>query len=221
MAECYKEYVESVEGKVVIREGPCPRRIIERKEQKFEALLKKSRLSARYLDKKFTNFMLSDDNRAAFLVCKSYADRIPRDNGLFLSGPTGTGKTHLAVAVLQESLLKGHSGLFVTMPDFLDEIKSSFAPGAEKSDIMNEAKKTSLLVLDDVGTEKLTDFVAEQMFTLINHRYVNKLPTIITSNLDISALADRIGPRVSSRLREMCSGITLNGADYRVRKNVR
>lgn len=218
MAECYKEYVTSFDGQIIFSSGPCPKRARQSKYQRIEGLLKKSRLSKRFLERRFDTFVVTDQTRLAYQVCKSYAEGMPHDTGLLLTGPTGTGKTHLAVAILQVALEKGYSGLFVTVPELLDSIKNSFAPGADREELFDAAKDAEILVLDDIGVEKVTDFVAEKIFTLINSRYEDMLPTIVTSNLTMKELADRLGSRVVSRLCEMTTGALLGGSDYRLKR---
>ena len=177
-----------------------------------------AKISQRFKNRKFDTFKTTKENKKAFETAKRYAEKYPIENGLglLITGTCGTGKTHLAVAILHALLEKGCQGLFCTVPDLLAEIRRSYSADEESKKI-KEIMRARFLVLDDLGAEKTTDWVQEQLYMLINYRYEYELPTVITSNLNIGQLAQKIGERSASRLLEMCVGIELNGEDYRAK----
>ena len=194
----------------------CEKSIKEQRLEKIAKMAMCSGVSKRFKSRKFDSFKLTKDNKKAFEIAKRYADKYPINNGLLITGPCGTGKTHIAVAILHAILEKGYPGLFVTVPDLLAEIRKSFNNDGESKKI-KEIMTARFLVLDDLGAEKTTDWVQEQLYMIINHRYEYELPTVITSNLNIGQLAQKIGERSASRLLEMCYGVKLNGEDYRAK----
>lgn len=173
-------------------------------------------ISKRFMNRMFETFKVTKDNKKAYEIAKDYAEQYPVIDGLLINGTCGTGKTHLAVAILHAILDKGYPGLFVTVPDLLAEIRKSYNTDHD-SDKIKKIMAAKFLVLDDLGAEKTTDWVQEQLYMIINYRYEYELPTIITSNLDIGQLAQKVGERTTSRLLEMCTGVKLNGEDYRAK----
>ena len=147
------------------------------------------------------------------------------DRGLLLEGPPGVGKTHLAVAVLAQVVqTSGARGLFYDTRDLLRVIRSTYDPSIRTTelDVLRPVMTADLLVLDDLGAEKTSEWVEETMNLIVNTRYNEKRLTIFTSNyLDIpddtepNSLLFRIGHRMRSRLHEMCEFVQLDGADYR------
>ena len=145
--------------------------------------------------------------------------------GLFLEGQPGVGKTHLAVAVLKQVIQSsGARGLFYDTRDLLRVIRSTYDPSIRTTEleILRPVMKADLLVLDDLGAEKTSEWVEETMNLIVNTRYNERRLTIFTSNyLDIpddtdpNSLLFRIGFRMRSRLHEMCEFIEMDGADYR------
>jgi DNA replication protein DnaC len=148
------------------------------------------------------------------------------DRGLFFLGPPGVGKTHLAVAVLKAVIAtKGARGLFYDTRELLRVIRSTY--GADpmirltERDVLRPVLDVDLLVLDDLGGEKTSEWVDETLNYLVNSRYNEKRVTIFTSNYDnldehdLDSLQVRVGLRMYSRLKEMCEFVHLDGADFR------
>jgi len=138
--------------------------------------------------------------------------------GMYIHGPVGTGKTHIAYALKKHWDEQGRRAIFWNTTELLRSIKNDFDKKLYDRDREEERIMDSrgLLFLDDIGSEKITDFVAETFYLIINHRYQEKLPIIFTSNLPIADLADRIGDRTASRIVEMCDVIELIGEDRRM-----
>lgn len=214
--DCYRDYIVVDEGRIYTKSGPCPAHQKQAQRARFEMLIRNAHLSKRFISCNFSTYIVNEVNKSAFQACKSYAESYPNDSGLFLYGPPGTGKTHLAVSVLQEILKKRHKGLFFTVPDLFDEIRQSFVPGNEENNILEKVKNAEFLVLDDLGAEKSTEFVIEKLYQIINSRYNDVLPTVITSNKTITEIAELIGTRAASRLRQMSYGVQFSGMDYRL-----
>lgn len=137
---------------------------------------------------------------------------------LTLAGPYGCGKTHLAAAIGHVALAHGAPVLFAAVPDLLDHLRAAFRPeSAVDYDARFElVRSVALLVLDDLGSESGTPWAREKLYQIINHRYVERLPTVITTNVRLDALDGRI----ASRLHDQGIGaaiVHLQAADYRRR----
>ncbi len=145
--------------------------------------------------------------------------------GLFLQGPPGVGKTHLAVAVLRQVIAtRGARGLFYDTRDLLKVIRSTYDPvnRTAEMDVLRPVIESDLLVLDDLGAEKSSEWVEETLNLIVNARYSERRTTVFTSNYDDNpdntdpdSLLFRIGFRMRSRLHEMCEFLYLDGGDYR------
>lgn len=148
----------------------------------------------------------------AFNHARVYASSL---NGwLLLQGGYGSGKTHLAAAIANFAVSMGVPTLFLTVPDLLDTMRFAYAsPDTTFEDRFNEIRSATLLVLDDLGTQNATAWAQEKLFQILNYRYINKLPLVVTTNLSL----DEIEPRIRSRLAdpELVSTLRLNVPDYR------
>lgn len=207
-----------------------------------------------YRQATFENFSTQPDNpvaqqilQRAVTTAASYAREYPfgtKKQGLMFIGDPGTGKTHLAVAVMKRLISRGFECVFFDYQNLLERIRSSYdqASGAAQREAYQTALDCEVLVLDDLGAHRVTDWVEDTVTSLITYRYNNNKPLITTTNLRDSEagdsimtgsggspgagsdsryyLTERIGSRARSRLFEMCRTISTRGVeDYRVRKN--
>ena len=148
----------------------------------------------------------------AFNHSRNYAQNL---NGwLLLEGDPGSGKTHLAAAVANFAVGMGVPTLFLTIPDLLDSLRASFDSEATTfEERFDEIRTAGLLVMDDFGTQNTTPWAQEKLFQIINYRYINKLPTVVTTNLPLDELEQRISSRLSDS--ELVTRWPINAPDYR------
>jgi len=137
--------------------------------------------------------------------------------GLFLVGPPGTGKTGLAIGALHEAHMQGVTVGVVNVPDWLDIMRptTDLDRSARASHAADKAARARLLLLDDLGTERVTEWVAERMYVLVNRRYDQDLPTIVTTNATRSLLEGAYGSKVIDRLTEGAELVTMSGPNLR------
>lgn len=133
---------------------------------------------------------------------------------LLFEGGYGCGKTHLAAAIANFAVSMGMPTLFITVPDLLDSLRFAYSdPETTFEARFEEVRNASLLVLDDFGTQNATGWAQEKLFQIMNYRYINKLPTVITTNL----MLDEIESRIRSRLQdeEFVKRAQISAPDYR------
>lgn len=194
------------------------------------------------------NFQIPQDNPIAkqglgtvLMQVRSYLREFPASErpGLLLAGDTGTGKTHLAVAVLKALIDRGHEGLFFDYQELLNRIRAGFDPASGSSDreAYRAALDAEILLLDDLGSHRVTDWVEDTVTSIVTYRCNHRKVLIATTNLELEdsgsiayataggtavhrrTLADQIGPRARSRLFEMCRIVRMPRIeDYRVRR---
>ena len=144
--------------------------------------------------------------------------RLEAGKGLWLTGGTGTGKTTLAMLVSKAALEAGHSVAIYSLPKLLARIRRTYdgEPGGDSySAFFDRLTSVDLLHIDDLGAEKRSDWVLEQLYALVNERYEEKRSILITSNFDGIQLEEQVGPRIVSRLTEMTEPLPLLGEDNR------
>jgi len=173
----------------------------------------------------FENFNTSGNERAKFMTpqerktlfqtfeaCKEFA-HVP-DGWLLLEGGHGCGKTHLAAAIANNTGGKGIPTLFITVSDLLDSLRFAYGnSGTTFEKYFDEIRTAGLLILDDFGAQNATTWAQEKIFQIINYRYINKLPTVVTTNV----MLDDIEGRVRSRLQDdqLVKHLKLSAPDYR------
>jgi DNA replication protein DnaC len=137
--------------------------------------------------------------------------------GLWLFGDVGTGKTTLAMVVAKAALEAGRSVAIYSLPRLLNEIRRTYDEASESSyvQLLDRLADVDLLHVDDLGAEKSSAWVLEQLYAIVNARYEAERSMVITTNLDRDALVDQITERTVSRLEEMCEVIPVYGADHR------
>ncbi|HZC28726.1 MAG TPA: ATP-binding protein [Gaiellaceae bacterium] len=137
--------------------------------------------------------------------------------GLWFYGSVGTGKTTLAMLVSRAALDAGRSVAIYSLPRLLAEIRATFETDSEGSyvDFLDRLAVVDLLHVDDVGAERTSDWVLEQLYAIVNARYEDERSVIITTNLERDELAEQIRERTVSRLEEMCTLVPLYGEDAR------
>jgi DNA replication protein DnaC len=212
------------------------------------ALKEDSRIPPNYQHASLENFKIPQDNpiardglTRALLAVKAFVRGFPvgEPQGLLLVGDTGVGKTHLAVAALKSLIEKGHEGLFYDYQNLLERIRSSYdrAAGAGDREAYGTAMECEVLLLDDLGSHRVTEWVEDTVTSIITHRCNNRKALIATTNLnpdDVGTVAyttsggtdvhkktliEAIGARARSRLFEMCRVVRIPAVeDYRVAK---
>lgn len=145
---------------------------------------------------------------------------------LFLTGGFGTGKTYKAVSILKGYVKNLHCGhfvepfkdtpVFITVPELLLKIRSCYNSTDSEESVLKVYFDTPLLVLDDLGAEKTTEWALQSLYVIINKRLSEEQQTIITSNLSLDELREKIGDRIVSRIAGLCKVIKLTGKDRRL-----
>ena len=208
-----------------------------RAQARTQYLLTAARIPKRYEHCELSNFEFDGPHRglasARMAACK-FVEEYPVDStGLLLIGSIGVGKTHLAVGIVRELILsKGIACLFYDYRELLKQIQNSYNESvkATELDVLRPVFDTEVLVLDELGAVKPTEWVWDTVSLILNTRYNDNRTTIITTNFDDKpaglvagprgaareeTLGDRIGERMRSRLHEMCRIIKMEGQDFR------
>lgn len=182
----------------------CPNNPAGEDHERKQRLRRISNLGA-FQDKTFENFQVDrpllthtaqQSLRLAYSMARDFA--ASPDGWLVLEGTYGCGKTHLAAAIGNACLARGEMVLFITTPDLLDHLRSTYGPSSEigYDEMFDRIRGANLLILDDLGSENPSQWAGEKLFQLLNHRYSQRLPTVITTNVDL----DQIDGRIRSRM---------------------
>ena len=190
--------------------------------------LKEARIPAQYARAELSTFEGRGSNQKmdAYRLASTFANDFPVvDKGLLFWGPHGVGKTHLAIGILKQVIReKGARGYFFETRDLLRLVRETYSRSAEEreSDVLAPVLHADILVLDDLGAEKTSEWVQETLGLVVNTRYNARRPTIVTTNLDDDLGIDdpmsfvvQVGSRTRSRLKEMCEWVKIGGVDVR------
>lgn len=143
-------------------------------------------------------------------------ERLDQGRGLWFVGPPGTGKTTLAMLVAGAASKAGRSVAIYSLPRLLNEIRDTHRAERSHGELLDRLCAVDLLHIDDVGAERSTDWVLEELYSIVNARYEDERAMVITTNLDHDQLSAQVSERTVSRLTEMCMQLPLHGHDRRM-----
>ena len=209
---------------------------IQKKRKHFEQMIRQFYIqnysSKRIQDYQFENFIITEINKKEVEIAKDFTEKCinkNQKNGLIITGKSGVGKTHLATAVLNKLTEKDMLVLMGRLILLLDVIKDTFKYFSSKEkDIIELYSKVDMLIIDDLGTERISSWALEKLYTIIENRNENKLPIIVTTRFNKESLLDRfyqsedeeLSEAVIQKLYQFCYGIELKKYDQNEKEKV-
>ena len=199
----------------------------KKREERYRAQTQRSKMSKRLIQCGEGEFITNSDNEKSHKkVCtyiKTFDKHKDTGNGLYICGTCGTGKTHLAAKIAIDLIRDGVYVIMQPCVDMLREIKASFGSMKTETEVLGEYLECDLLIIDDVGKEQCTEWYLATLYRIVNHRYNQLKPTVITSNYTPDELVKRLtvgansssAEAIVSRIRECCAIIEIKGSDYR------
>ena len=202
--------------------------LAEKEKRKINELFGNSGMSIRAMNCLFKDFEQTAGNEKAYKACTSYAkdfDSVLKNkrNGLFITGCCGVGKSHLAFATANYLIKNGYSVIAMTMIDLLLKLKSSFNGGKQtEEEILKIYEDCDLLIIDDLGKEKPTEWALQMIYAIVDRRYNAYKPIIITTNFNADELIKKLGDSsianaIMDRLFEICNYVSIEGESFRKR----
>ena len=208
----------------------------QKKRKQFEQMIRQfyiqNYISKQIQDYQFDNFIITETNKKEVEIAKDFTKKCinkNQKNGLIITGKSGVGKTHLATAILNQLTEKDMLVLMGRLILLLDVIKDTFKDFSSKEkDIIELYSKVDVLIIDDLGTERISSWALEKLYTIIENRNENKLPIIVTTRFNKESLLDRfsqsedeeLSEAVIQKLYQFCYGIELKKYDQNEKEKV-
>ena len=187
--------------------------------QEITDVMEKGNIGRRYYNVDFSNFQSNQQNKAMLDACKKFVKGFNKNNGtgLYLFGGVGCGKTHLAISIMKHLIAKGKKVSFYKTSGLYDEYKRTFGFNNDETSelFLKKLKRVDLLIIDDLGTDKFDDDFNLFLYKVIDTRYNDMSPIIITSNFNINELSIVVDRRILDRLQSMCIEWGNNSSSYR------
>lgn len=192
-----------------------------RAKARLEEMLGTAAIPVRFIGRSFDNYRADEPSqRAALTAAREYAEGFNKHSrtgeSLLLLGKAGTGKSHLASAVLQ-AIMPAHIGMYTTAADVIDMVRETWRRDSEKSQgkVLQMLASVPLLVIDEVGVQYGTESEQNTLFQILDRRYRDRKPVILMANLSPAELQKLLGDRVYDRLREVSKVVLFDWESYR------